>query len=52
MRREGSASHARFALLKTGMTVAEYVAVAGPRARRTVRKAIAAGQVRVDRPAG
>jgi hypothetical protein len=49
-RREGSASHARFALMKTGTTVADCVAAAGPRGRRTLRKAIAAGPVRVDRP--
>jgi hypothetical protein len=51
-RREGSASHARFALLKTGTTVADYVAAAGPRGRRMLRKAITASQVRVDGPAG
>ena len=32
---EGSASHARYSLLRSRMTVAEYVAAAGPRGRRT-----------------
>ena len=47
-KREGSASHARYSLLRSGMTVAEYITAAGPRGRRTLRKAVAAGQVRVD----
>jgi hypothetical protein len=46
-KREGSASHARYSLLRSGMTVAEYIAAAGPRGRRTLRKAVAAGQVKV-----
>jgi hypothetical protein len=47
---EGSASHARFALLRSGMTVADYLAAAGPRGRRTLRKAVMQGHVRVDAP--
>ena len=44
----GSASHARYDLLRSGMTVAEYLAAAGPRGRRTLRKALWQGHVRVD----
>lgn len=53
-KREGSASHARFDLLRSGMTVAEYIAAVEKAtgthrgARRTLRKAVAAGLVVVS----
>ena len=47
----GSASAARYALLRSGMTVADYLAAAGSRGRRTLRKAMMQGHVRVE-PAG
>ena len=46
-KREGSASHARYAMLRFGMTVAEYLAATGPRGGRTLRKAVRQGHVRV-----
>ena len=46
-KREGSASHARYAMLRSGMTVAEYLAAAGPRGGRTLREAVRQGHVRV-----
>jgi hypothetical protein len=49
-KRDGSASHARYALLRSGMTVAEYLTAAGSRGRRTLRKALRQGHVRVDAP--
>ena len=48
---EGTAAHARFAALRDGMTVAEYVAAAGPVAAGTLRKAIRRGHVRLEPPA-
>jgi hypothetical protein len=47
-KREGSASHARYGMLRSGMTVAEYLATAGSRGRRTLRKALRQGHIRVD----
>lgn len=53
-KRDGSATHARFDLLKSGMTVAEYISAVEKAtgthrgARRTLRKAVAAGLVVVS----
>lgn len=53
-KRDGSATAARFGLMKSGMTVAAYIAAVeaatgtAKRARRTLRKAVAAGQVTVS----
>lgn len=55
-KRDGSATAARFGLMQSGMTVGEYVAAVvastgtNKRARRTLRKAVAAGQVAVNHP--
>jgi hypothetical protein len=49
-KRPGSASHARYAMLRSGMTVADYLAAAGSRGRRKLRKALRQGHVRVDAP--
>lgn len=55
-KRDGSATAARFGLMRSGMTVAEYIAAVekatgtSKRARRTLRKAVAAGQVVVSSP--
>jgi hypothetical protein len=50
-KRAGTAAHARFAALRDGMTVADYIAAAGPIASGTLRKAIRRGHVRLEEPA-
>jgi hypothetical protein len=47
-KREGSASHARYVLPRSGVTVAEYLAAAGSRGRRTLHKALRQAQVLLE----
>jgi hypothetical protein len=55
-RREGSVAHARFSLLQTGQTVAEFIAAvvaatgSDHRARSTLRKAVRRGEISVAAP--